>query len=692
MKAKLMLILFVLIIGLSIAAMHKLDLYDMKYSNINGVFWGFSASLNTLFICSTNQNITDNCIWSNVGDLKSLIPYLTWRDWHIYIEWSTYLYLSMFLTKAASILPYTSNISLIVLIFCLSFWHIARYLWPIAILCLFTSLSIFTGINGPSYYLLVDMLRFNILVLISLPCFLYLIYFIWNHKLPKLKRWTQDFFKIDPDNNKKNQLDIHKSVSTYRDHDRAEMTIKNIDYGYFLGVWNDTTKPIILPEQSFRQHLHVLGGTGAGKTSRVLLPLALQAISRGRGVLYLDWKGDRQSIASIHELAELNSKRFYYLSLTHESHNWNILEGDDPLQIAERLIIALDISFDGPAKFYTMLQKSFLSDLISEFQKKGLPVTAKDIYNALSDEHTLSSIVPQWCENRSSLEQLKGLKAALAPIASIPQLNSHHPDFAITEVVSNEDVLYAHLSSQAFPNLAGTIGKLICMCLESTASFRTPNHPLFFVILDEFHDCACQSQLNLITKIRDASYALVLANQSEGQLIRPELGGRAYLQSLKDSVNIKIVFRRYDGNEAENWAKSTGTEPFQQRGTQIDDGSLTNNTHHTILDGKRVQSGFVTTQYKPLITSNTLLTLPDGCALVLGLPDHLPGIASFAHPWSKEKKLQLESRPWPLDTDTFHINDIDGLTTRCAEKNDEGSLSRNVVLGSSISNREDFEG
>ena len=634
--------IIVILLGISIGGIAELELNNVKFLTIGDRQWAYIPNGNTLYSMQYGE-------WFEIGKLSGLRPYLSFESWPTYILWQTYRMMANSLGYCEPYLSWSINLSLFLLIISMSIWNIGKYLLPLSIAVIYLSLAVFYAMWQIDIEKLYSMIKIYLLLPALLLSLAFNIYYFKLHRVPKITRWIQDFCKIDPDKSKKKSLDIHSAAPSYRASSKYNNLISKDSNDYLLGIWNDTDRPVSITEQQLCWHLHALGFSGAGKTSRVLIPLANQAINKGRGLIFIDWKAERQAINKFKELSNEKGKEFYYLSLTQNSHKTNLLDTGNPLQLADRLMVALDLVWEGPAQFYSMVQKSFLIDLITAYLKEAKAITIRDIYNILSDNNQFSTLLPSWSEDKKTLDQLRGLRASLAPLAAIDQLNSLTSDFSLKSIIDGNHTLYVHLSSQAYPQLAGTIGKLLCMSLETIAVNRSEKDTPFFLFLDEFQDCACAAQLNLLEKFRSSNLGLILSNQSSGQLTTPQLGGESYLQVIEDCTEIKIVFRRKNGKEAQKFAENTGTEPYSDRSTNLEHGRLPGGEINTKLDGKRSSSGKITTQYKQLVTPNELLSLPNGCALVTGVHDHLPGIASLPHPWSIDEKQRLESLPWPLE-------------------------------------------
>lgn len=638
--------LIYILICLGIASTYFINLNQPVHGIVNDIEHIYIPAKDSLYISSDSYYRCDYQ-WCFIGDLSRLDKISNPIDIYHVIKWYGYRAIASMHFYINLLLP-----SALTIAFALTTCTIFLFrptLFKISILLFFLILigAAYFSQFGSDPKHIIPLINIYIVVPIALLGIAYQ-YIIWKkHRIPKAIRWVQDLLKIDPDNHKKGQLDIKSSSTQFYDHNIERLSKKYLSDGYFLGIWNDTRQPIVIPEQQFSKHTLVLGPTSAGKTIRVATPLAMQALKRNRGIAIIDYKGDKQCISKIHELSCSSQKSYYLLSLTNTSHSWNAFEGNSADQIAERIILTLDLQMTGDGKFYTHVQKALLIPLIEHLFTINVKVTPKVIYESLIDQQLVQTACPEYLSDKKSQGDLKGLRASLLPLSRLPQINDQNPDINISNIIQNGDILYCHLSSQVYPDMATTIGKLLYQCIQSVSSFRTESDPPYFIIIDEWQDAACKPMLNLLSKIRSSNICLVLANQSEGQLNIPELGGESFLQTVRDNTGLKIVFRRMDGDEAERWASCSGTEPYRERGQSTESGRSAYGRQLTRLDGLRTSDGNIHVQYKHLITANSMLSLGDGCAAVYGVPGRLPSIASFAYPWDLKEKRRLEKLPWP---------------------------------------------
>jgi type IV secretory pathway TraG/TraD family ATPase VirD4 len=135
-----------------------------------------------------------------------------------------------------------------------------------------------------------------------------------------------------------------------------------------LGI-DDNRHPVTVPVSRLAEHTYILGGTGAGKTSLVVLPLCIQAVRRNMPVIVIDFKGDKQAIQLLARETATAGKRFFLFSLHPQvpSNTYNPLSSGSATSKVERIMTALQLVFEGEAKFYTYCQQAMFLPLVKHF-------------------------------------------------------------------------------------------------------------------------------------------------------------------------------------------------------------------------------------------------------------------------------------------------------------------------------------
>ncbi len=433
----------------------------------------------------------------------------------------------------------------------------------------------------------------------------------------------------------------NRKKDTRDNRDVTHLCFKKVDYDalrlikatpsdrIILGV-DDNRRPVTVPVSKLTEHTYVLGGTGAGKTSLVVLPLCIQAVRRNMPVIVIDFKGDKQAIQLLARESAVVGKKFFLFSLHPgvKSNTYNPLSSGSATSKVERIMTALQLVFEGEAKFYTYCQQAMFLPLVKHFDAQGIRYTLADISSFLNNPDLVESITGEKVDPK----QIRGLTAALVPYADVDRINDPEPDIDLHRIMENADVCYFDLRSAVAPELAEAIGKMIAMDLQTQAAYRTEQDQIVMLAVDEFENMACQAFRNVISKVRSANYALVLANQALGDLREV---GEDFLNTIITNTSTKVIFAVSDPDDAYYFARRSGqivVPTFSQSSSRSQTGEST---------GESIQDYDTN-----LIHANVLLQLPFGKSVVFR-KGQLATLTNHTHLLSLEEKRSLERSPYP---------------------------------------------
>ncbi len=460
------------------------------------------------------------------------------------------------------------------------------------------------------------------------------IVYVFKHILPRKKRELEDFFKIDKDTLKRKELsietvefkkvhyDINKKLNQYSKTDK-----------YFLAV-SDNKQDIVVEESTLNRHLHVLGPTGGGKTSLVILPLSRQAIEKGRGCCFIDFKGDDVFKKYVQQRAKEKGRKFYYFSIdpNEPSAGYNPLSSGDIHSKVDRIMTALELIYHGPAGFYSNVQAMTFVELLKEMVQGKKEINFLSVKDALED--------PSFLERTDvSAQEVKGLLAAISWIAGIEVINRDELDLA--KVIKDGDVVFFALKSQVNTRLAEAIGKMLIIDLKSQAVSRKETDPPYFIFIDEFQNLACSHFVDVISKVRSANFCLVLSNQSRGNLsnVSP-----AFENAIFTNSATKVIFMQEDPFDAKFWSDKTGQTTYQDKSVfQVD--NITTDKTGAKLDGLRSAQGNIRTATKNYISENVFLRLPFYKSVIFSR-GKLTVIANHEFLFDKGERDKLISSPF----------------------------------------------
>ncbi|WP_081410893.1 type IV secretory system conjugative DNA transfer family protein [Desulfotruncus alcoholivorax] len=443
----------------------------------------------------------------------------------------------------------------------------------------------------------------------------------------RLKKDTGDHRDIRKIRFKKIQFDINKYlVNTPEDR-------------YFLGL-DDKLRPLTVPAASITEHIHIMGGSGTGKTAFGVTPLCTQAVRKGASLVVIDFKEDRQAIQLLAREARANGKKFYIFTLDprEKTNTYNPLASGTALGKVERIMTALELVFHGEAKFYSYVQQATFIPLLTALDARGVKYTLADIHSILQNPGLVFQLTGQNVDEN----QIKGLTAALTPYSELGQINSARPDIDLAKIMQRGDVVYFDLKSALAPEACSALGKMIAQDLQYLAAFRTPQSRPVIIAIDEFQNMACQAFRNVISKVRSANYSLILANQAMGDL---QAVGDDFVNTIQVNTRTKIIFNADTPADAELFSQYTGTvlhtvtswsENKTMTSGLIQSG---NNQRNTV--GKNNTEIEV-----PLLHPNLFKAMPPGKSVIIRR-GQLAMLANHSYLIYKAEKDRLEQLPLP---------------------------------------------
>jgi hypothetical protein len=279
-------------------------------------------------------------------------------------------------------------------------------------------------------------------------------------------------------------------------------------------------------------HLHVLGATGSGKSSGVLLPLWVQDVRRPVGLTLLDPKGDLAAAAAAR--AERAGRRVTRL-FPGGAATLNPLAGD-PVTAAEAAVYALDRAFGGDHPFYRPLGQT-----LARFSVRALKEVVPDAGLAelarfwIDEEERLKvlvrvqtpevrayfrDVVASW-PARARAEYLAGLQNAVLGLLGNPDLAAlWRPAGAVNlaDHLAGTDVLVVTLSLDRLGAAGGLAGAFVLAAYIRAALGRGQGGPAHLLYVDEVGTLAPGGLAEFLAVARGYRVGAVLAHQEMGQL------------------------------------------------------------------------------------------------------------------------------------------------------------------------------
>ena len=305
----------------------------------------------------------------------------------------------------------------------------------------------------------------------------------------------------------------------------------------YLGKDLNLDIDIFLPDNIRCRHVHLVGGSGFGKTT-TFQNIMKQDVDRGYGIIILDGKGENSFVTWLRKT--MPKDRLYIFDLSDEmSMGYNPLAAGTPLEAAQRLYSSLTWS----EPYYAAKSRAALQIIFQKhFESKKKNPTLKEISDYLDSPDSYSSFVtsPNYPPKLAS-EDYAGIAGLRDQVSAL--CTGHLGDIlspngrAEINLAHAQDgkVLYFRLQSSLSPQIASTTGKLLINHLNFlagtvhraknatgsgglTVDEKTNKTKLVPTYFDEFATFACPEFGDLISKARSAGYALHFSHQSKGDL------------------------------------------------------------------------------------------------------------------------------------------------------------------------------
>lgn len=329
-----------------------------------------------------------------------------------------------------------------------------------------------------------------------------------------------------------------------------------------LGYHPTTEYPILLDTELLREHMHILGATGSGKTALGLSTLVPQLIRRGDGaVIVLDCKGDPAFFNTVRIEASRAGRPFkWFTNRLHRStyvFNPFTQKHLEDLTLPEYVglfMSALNLHHGedyGRAWFSaasrTLFQRA-LERLISQTKQFHAPI---DSFRQL--EETMRHLSSDEYEYRAALH-LAFIVKSLSQFRQLnlsPRSDGNHPalDHAIhmPDVIRQQQVVYFSLVAATDISSVAQIAKLVvysALCAAMAHRDRYGERPKVYLVCDEAQTIIAQNIQNVLAQAREHGLACILAHQTMSQLNPP--GGVDLRELVLNCTCVKQFFTARD--------------------------------------------------------------------------------------------------------------------------------------------------
>ncbi len=257
----------------------------------------------------------------------------------------------------------------------------------------------------------------------------------------------------------------------------------------FLGEDVESWRSAYLKQEYRTMHAQIIATTNAGKTESAVIPMVIQDVKNGSGVLLIDGKSDASLINKLYPYIKQygREKDFKMFSLPHigPSSTFNPLRGETAQEVTERVFS----SFTFENEYYKNIQyKIFLGIIRLVFAQKQVP-TFSLVHRLLIDMEELG----KWVEacpdenlkremtrymnlsEKDREEKVSGIDAILSDFtASELSCLFEETDsrIAFDDAMEKGQIIYFQLPTMYYPRLAAATGKLVLQCFQNAVSKR----------------------------------------------------------------------------------------------------------------------------------------------------------------------------------------------------------------------------
>lgn len=324
-------------------------------------------------------------------------------------------------------------------------------------------------------------------------------------------------------------------------------------------------------------HVHIVGASGFGKTV-LISHIIRELIQSGRGVLFIDQKGDRETIEQftkyVHESNRLADLKVFSLSPHDQSATYNLLANGSATQLRDRIMMSLNWS----EEYYKNQAASFLLRLLTGLcwlrDNRTCALDIKTVHSCSLNIKTLESYVTEipvdagtprllieearlFLKSADNFQSLQGLRSQLESLtySDFGDRIVESPDsLNLFERVQSGKIAFVFLDTRRFGETAKSVGRFFIQDLKAISAridseVEGNDRKPFTVIIDEFADLAQEDFIGFLDRARSSRIGIVLAHQEISDLdrISPQFCGRlmgntstlfAFLQKRPESAEL----------------------------------------------------------------------------------------------------------------------------------------------------------
>lgn len=360
--------------------------------------------------------------------------------------------------------------------------------------------------------------------------------------------------------------------------------------GAFIGV-NSDGQAVYLTDHERGMHTQVIGSTGFGKTASVLMPLLSADLKSGKSVIFIDGKGDMESLSSFVSLVKSAGREHDTLifspSFPNISNPWNPLASGNPVVQKDRIVGAQIWS----EEFYKKKGEDLLQTVLNIFDDLKVTASFPRLAEFLKNPE-VDFIKGKSFRNAKIEQDYQALKKALRTDAKnyagiVADINLFTNSFlkpmftaekgegiSLYDIAMNNKIVYFNFPVLMMEDTMKRIGRMVIHDLKTVCSEiqnyvgKEDRRPIS-VFIDEFASFANESFIELLNKARSAGVGITIIHQSLGDI---ESVDKNFARQIFENTNVKVVLRVDDPETIERYCRMAGTHQEMKYTFQTDDG------------------------------------------------------------------------------------------------------------------------
>ena len=430
----------------------------------------------------------------------------------------------------------------------------------------------------------------------------------------------------------------------------------------WLGFHKELGFPMLVPHSLLREHVHIIGGSGSGKTGLGISTLVAQLIKKNEGpVIVIDGKGDNSLFQSVKRWSEDGDRKFKWFTTAagKSTYLFNPLgqkafAGLSIFEIVGFMLQSLNLfhGSDYGRAWYTQASKSVLAEAL----KEGVGESPKDITLALFVDKLKEVISSQGKKHKDA----KHVLMLLETLSEFPQLlhpasdtGQPHPacEHAIDmlDAIKGHQVIYFSFESLMDPSSTGELSRAAVYSIIAAAMAyekETGKTAKVSVIVDEAQNVAAKNLGAAVEQARSKGVSFVFAHQTRDQL---KIDGSTDLRPIIENCTVvKLVYSANDAQSVENIQRMSGEVGYydaswKQFVSDVTGGNAS--MAYALMTNGNPAEAEVKEQAGPRLTKNEIQdssSAPNGCIIAV---TRKRGLAQYngAFPLQVDYPISIES-------------------------------------------------